>query len=125
MSATTTARPWRLVERATCTICESEGEVADTGLELADGTRVRVCGDCTVALVATLKLESTASQALSAAHLRELAAREEMLASRDVALGRLREQLESQQVANERLLAEAERRSVAIATIKAAVLELG
>jgi hypothetical protein len=108
-----------------CLICESEGEVADTGVELAGGERVRVCGACTEALVASLKLESEASAALGAAHRRELQARDEMLASRDEELGRLRAQLEGQQVANERLRAEAERRSVAIATIRAAALELG
>lgn len=112
-----------LVE-GTCLVCESKGEVADTGVELAGGERVRLCGVCTEALVACLKLESSASEALSAAHRRELQARDEMLASRDEVLGRLRAQVEGLQVTAERLRAEAERRSVAIASIKAAALEL-
>jgi chromosome segregation ATPase len=121
--ATATAPTWTLVEAA-CTICESETEVVDTKLELADGVRVRVCRGCTEALATAHKLESAAAEALLAQSRREMQAREAMLADRDGQLAQQRSQLESLGLELERLRAEAERRQNAVGTILAAAQEL-
>jgi chromosome segregation ATPase len=115
--ATATAPTWTLVEAA-CTICESDTEVVDTKLELAGGTRVRVCKGCIEALATAHKLESAAAEALLAQSRREMQAREAMLADRDAELTQQRSQLESLGVELERLGAEGEKRQSAIAQIR-------
>ena len=122
--STATPQRWALVEDATCTVCESEGEAVDTKLELADGTRVKVCVGCTEQLAVIHKLGSEAAAAVLEQMKRELAAREQMLSDRDAELAEQAAKLEVLGAELERLRAEAERRKSAAAQVLAAAQEL-
>jgi hypothetical protein len=125
MSATIAAR-WSQLERedAACLVCESGGSLADAGLELTNGARVRLCGDYVAAAVVALRLESKSAVALGEAHKRELTAVQTLLDQAEAQRRQAREERDSLLAECERLRQREERRKDALQRIVSAAGEL-